>query len=65
LVLDAVFDQIASDCTTVTLVSSDPEANLKALAIRQQALSGAQVNWLGTYLHAAQVWQKGLELHEA
>jgi hypothetical protein len=39
----------------------DPEENLKALAKRHKELSGTRVNWLGTYLHAAQVWQKGLE----
>ena len=43
-------------------VTDDPEANLKLLAQRHQQLSGAQVNWLGTYKHAAQVWIKGLEL---
>ncbi len=39
----------------------DHEENLKALAKRHKELSGTRVNWLGTYLHAAQVWQKGLE----
>jgi hypothetical protein len=43
-------------------VTNDPEANLKLLAERHQELGGAQVNWLGTYQHAAQVWIKGLEL---
>ena len=43
-------------------ITNDPEANLKLLAERHQELSGTQVNWLGTYQHAAQVWIKGLEL---
>lgn len=42
--------------------TADPEENLYALAKRHQELSGAQVNWLGTYQHAAQVWLKGLKL---
>jgi len=29
------------------------------LAQRHQELSGTQVNWLGTYQHAVQVWIKG------
>jgi hypothetical protein len=44
---------------------NDPEENLKALAKRHKELSGTRVNWLGTYLHAAQVWQKGLEYKKA
>jgi hypothetical protein len=43
-------------------ITDDPEKNLKLLAQRHQVLSGAHVNWLGTYQHAAQVWIKGLEL---
>jgi hypothetical protein len=39
----------------------DPEENLRALAKRHKELSGSLVNWLGTYLHAATVWQKGLQ----
>jgi hypothetical protein len=39
----------------------DPEENLRALAKRHKELSGRRVNWLGTYQHAEQVWQKGLE----
>lgn len=42
----------------------DPEANLRRLAKRHKELSGTQVNWLGTYQHAAQVWLKGLELQK-
>ena len=42
-------------------ISTDPEVNLRELAKRHQALSGRKVNWLGTYQHAAKVWQKGLE----
>lgn len=45
--------------------TADPEENLYALAKRHQELSGAQVNWLGTYQHAAQVWLKGLKLQKA
>ncbi|HKY55733.1 MAG TPA: hypothetical protein VJM08_15555 [Anaerolineales bacterium] len=41
--------------------SADPEENLRELAKRHRALSGMRVNWLGTYQHAAKVWQKGLE----
>ncbi|MHB8778218.1 MAG: hypothetical protein ACYC6R_10715 [Anaerolineales bacterium] len=43
----------------------DPEKNLRALAKRHQELSGAHINWLGTYQHAAQVWFKELELQKA
>jgi hypothetical protein len=39
----------------------DPDENLLALAKRHKELSGTGVNWLGTYLHAAAVWQKGLQ----
>lgn len=42
--------------------TNDLEKNLSELAKRHKELSGAQVNWLGTYQHAAQVWQKGREL---
>ena len=45
--------------------TNDHEKNLYELAKRHRELSGAQVNWLGTYQHAAQVWQKGLELQKA
>lgn len=41
---------------------TDPDENLRELAKRHRELSRAQVNWLGTYQHAAQVWRKGLEL---
>lgn len=41
--------------------ASDPDQNLRELANRHKELSGRRVNWLGTYLHAAQVWQKGRE----
>jgi hypothetical protein len=39
----------------------DPEENLQTLAKRHKELSGTWVNWLGTYLNAATVWQKGLQ----
>jgi len=45
--------------------TNDPESNLQLLAKRHQVLSGAQVNWLGTYQHAMQVWIKGLEIQKA
>lgn len=43
----------------------DPEFNLQTLAERHKALSGENINWLGTYQHAAQVWLKGLENQNA
>ena len=46
-------------------ISDDPEENLRSLAERHRALSGAQINWLGTYQHAAQVMLKALELRRA
>jgi hypothetical protein len=45
--------------------TADPDENLRALAKRQQELSGAHVNWLGTYEHAAEVWLKELALQQA
>ena len=42
-------------------ISADPEENLRELAKLHRALSGMKVNWLGTYKHAARIWQKGLE----
>jgi hypothetical protein len=42
-------------------LTADAEENLRALAKRHKELSGRRVNWLGTYQHAEQVWQKGLE----
>ena len=41
--------------------AADPEENLLALAKRHGELGSMRVNWLGTYQHAARVWQKGLE----
>jgi len=41
--------------------TNDPEENLRTLAKCHGELSSTRVNWLGTYQHAAQVWQKGLE----
>ena len=41
--------------------STDVNENLQELAKRHKELSGRRVNWLGTYQHAAQIWQKGLE----
>lgn len=37
------------------------EEDLRELAKRHKELSGRHVNWLGTYIHAEQVWQKGME----
>jgi len=42
----------------------NPEENLKALATRQQELSGKHINWLGTYQHAADIWLRELELQQ-
>ena len=36
--------------------TDDPDENLRLLARRHQELSGAYINWLGTYQHAAQRW---------
>lgn len=44
--------------------TTDFEENLRSLAKRHQELSGTHVNWLGTYHHAAQIWQKGLEFQK-
>ena len=45
--------------------SSNPEENLRMLAKRQRELSGSQINWLGTYQHAADIWLKEVELQQA
>ena len=45
--------------------NTNPEENLHTLAARQRELSGAHINWLGTYQHAADVWLKELELQKA
>lgn len=45
------------------LPSADPEENLRTLAKRHRELSGTRVNWLGTYQHASQIWQKNLEFN--
>lgn len=42
-------------------LTEDCEENLRGLGLRHQELSKSQVNWLGTYQHAFQVWTKGLE----
>lgn len=44
--------------------TNDAERNLQELAKRHRELSGSLVNWLATYQHAAQVWQKGLEFQK-
>lgn len=42
-------------------LTDNPNENLRILAIRHKELSNSSVNWLATYEHAGQVWQKGLE----
>jgi hypothetical protein len=42
--------------------TGDPDQRLQLLARRHRALTGAEVNWLGTYQHAVQVWLRGLEV---
>jgi len=44
--------------------TDNPDENLRALAIRHKELSNSAVNWLATYQHAGQVWQKGLEYRQ-
>ena len=39
----------------------DPQARLKLLAQRQCELSGADINWLGTYHHGLERWLKPME----
>lgn len=36
----------------------DPQQNLTLLALRHRELSGAPINWLGTYQHAAALWRR-------
>jgi hypothetical protein len=43
-------------------ITNNPQTNLIVMARRHQELSHAQVNWLGTYEHAARIWLKGLEI---
>lgn len=45
-------------------ITANPRQDLKALAKQHESLSGARVNWLGTYQHAIQVWLKGLEMQK-
>jgi len=44
--------------------AANPEENLQALANRHQQLSGASINWLGTYRHAAQRWRTPADRQE-
>jgi hypothetical protein len=39
--------------------AENPDDNLRQLAQRHAEISGAHLNWLGTYQHAAQIWLKG------
>ena len=45
--------------------NTNPEENLRDLAKRQKELNGSQINWLGTYQHAADIWLKEVELQQA
>lgn len=40
-------------------LASDPDKNLQNLANRPNQLSNRNINWLGTYTYAVQIWQKG------
>lgn len=40
---------------------SRPDKALRSLALCQQKLSGSEINWLGTYEHAAQNWLRFME----
>lgn len=46
-------------------MTADPEQDLQTLANRHEVLSGARINWLGTYQHALQVWMRGLEIEKS
>ena len=52
-------DHFSKDLNLIPV--DEPEENLRLLAKRRRELSGSFTNWLGTYMHAAQVWRKGLE----
>jgi hypothetical protein len=41
---------------------NEPQQALAQLADRHRAISGRQINWIGTYEHAAEVWLKEMEL---
>ena len=47
------------------LMTTNPTQDLQTLANRHEALSGARINWLGTYQHALQVWMRGLEVQKS
>lgn len=40
---------------------TEPDAALRALAVRQQEMTGRVLNWHGTYGHAAQSWLRFME----
>ena len=44
---------------------TEPDAGLAGLAHRHAALSGEAINWLGTYLHAAERWLARLKRERA
>lgn len=49
--------------TELNLIPGDnPDENLRTLAKRHADLIQTQINWLGTYQHAAQVWIRAREL---
>lgn len=43
---------------------SRPDIALRSLALCQQKLSGREINWLGTYEHAAQNWLRFMEYED-
>ena len=46
-------------------LNTDPNEALPQLGKLHQALSGRQINWIGTYEHAVEVWMKEMELQKA
>ena len=55
-------DHFSKDLNLIPI--DDPDENLRMLAKRHKELSGSLVNWLATYQHAAEVWQRGLAYRE-
>jgi hypothetical protein len=47
------------------ILDADPNQALPQPGKHHQALSGRQINWVGTYEHAAEVWLKEMELQKA
>lgn len=46
-------------------LGADPDETLGRLGKHHQVLSGRQINWVGTYEHAAEVWLKEMEMQKA